>query len=392
MDHIKPVCLTQAVVLGIAGSAALFTAAGVNILTLSLSSGLLVLSITTGLWQGNKLTTKCEALLSQERIAQKEKQQATVTMLLDSQQALGEAATPVWINQIECSRSQMENAIIQLAAQFNGIVDRIQKSVSTSAITGSDSGLLGVFESSQNGLETVVSSLRHAKENKEDLLQQMRQLVQFTEELKSMAVDVAGIADQTNLLALNASIEAARAGDAGRGFAVVADEVRKLSNKSGETGRHISQKVEAINTAISSVFHEATATSEHESEAVVRAEAIIHSVLDSFQQATQQLSSSTEILRKESAGIQSEIQSSLVSLQFQDRVSQILAHVRDNIASLPLYIDDMHQEFKTNGKIKPINVQAMLGELEKSYAMAEERQTHQSGAVQQAAAAEITFF
>ncbi|WP_414691097.1 methyl-accepting chemotaxis protein, partial [Noviherbaspirillum sp.] len=82
------------------------------------------------------------------------------------------------------------------------------------------------------------------------MLDKVRCLEQFVDELKAMADDVKTIAAQTNLLALNAAIEAARAGETGRGFAVVAKEVRNLSTLSGDTGKRIAEKVQVISDAI----------------------------------------------------------------------------------------------------------------------------------------------
>ncbi len=52
------------------------------------------------------------------------------------------------------------------------------------------------------------------------------------------------IAFQTNSLALNAAVEAARAGEAGMGFAVVADEVRNLAQRSAQSARETSLKIQ----------------------------------------------------------------------------------------------------------------------------------------------------
>lgn len=392
MENIKKACLTGPVFTGMAGGIAILTTAGIGLQTMAASLALLLFAIAIGWRLGSGLSDKVEAILEQERAARQKAHDAAIAAFLENQQALGENATPVWVKQIESSRSQMESATMQLTAQFGAIVERIGQSVGASAMASGDSGLVAMFERSRAELEAVVDSLRDAKQNKEALLGEMQRLLQFIDELKNMAADVAGIADQTNLLALNASIEAARAGEAGRGFAVVADEVRKLSTKSGETGKCISQKVETINTAITAVFNEATNTTKQDAESVMQAEATIHSVLNDFQGATQTLAESTEVLRAESAGIQAEIENSLISLQFQDRVSQVLSHVRDNIASLPVYFDEMQREFEASGKVARINVEAVLAELENSYAMAEERRIHRDGEQLQGASAEITFF
>jgi methyl-accepting chemotaxis protein len=54
-----------------------------------------------------------------------------------------------------------------------------------------------------------------------------------------------------------------------------------------------------------------------------------------FPSVTQGLEASSEVLKRESVGIQSEIVEALVQLQFQDRVSQRMTHVRHNIERLP---------------------------------------------------------
>ena len=155
-----------------------------------------------------------------------------------------------------------------------------------------------------------------------------------------MAADVAAIAAQTNLLALNAAIEAARAGDAGRGFAVVAREVRMLSSRSADAGKQISEKVDLINTAIMSACHAAQESIEQEDKSMQTSKSIIHSVLHNLNGVTGALVESSNLLKTESIGIQSEVGEALVQLQFQDRVSQIMTHVKQNIELLPRVLED----------------------------------------------------
>jgi len=313
-------------------------------------------------------------------------------------QALGHDVLPVWVRQIEMSRGQMEDAITELTTRFAGIVEKLEYAVmasenSADGIEADGRGLVAVFSNCEARLNEVVSSLKTAMENKQAMLSEVNGLQDFIGELKQMAVDVAGIADQTNLLALNAAIEAARAGEVGRGFAVVADEVRKLSTLSKETGTRISAKVETISSAISAAVRAADQTATHESQSVTRSENAIDSVLYDFKQVTEGLMQSSGILRSQSAGIKDEIADAIVQLQFQDRVSQVLCHVRDSIDSLPQYLEQSYADFNHGGNLSPLNTQQLLSQLQSTYAMAEERLNHSgSGGRAESQDSDITFF
>jgi methyl-accepting chemotaxis protein len=242
-------------------------------------------------------------------------------------------------------------------------------------------------------LATVIKYLKSALASRGEMLAAVRGLTVYNEELKSMAAGVAAIASQTNLLALNAAIEAARAGEAGRGFAVVADEVRKLSSLSSDTGKRMADKVEIINAAIQSVSSAAESAAVHDQEAVKESEQAIEGVLSSFNGLTSQLAQSSELLRAESVVIHSEIADSLVALQFQDRVSQILVHVRANLDELHQELGRYQQARDGGGQAQAMNVATWLTEMEKTYTTSEQRSIHQGGkAGAQAEATEITFF
>jgi len=308
-------------------------------------------------------------------------------------------ATPIWSKQIETARSQTEEGITEVASRFAAIVDRLQASVIASqqaggGLDGAEGGgcVVSVLSRSEADLVGVNRAMGVALQKRAEMVQDVRELVAYTDQLKRMAAEVGEIASQTNLLALNAAIEAARAGEAGRGFAVVADEVRKLSNLSSDTGKKMAEKVNVINSAITAVIGVAEKFSEEDTRSVAEAEKTIHKVLANFEQVASGLCESTEMLRRESEGIRGEISDTLVYLQFQDRVSQILAHVRDNLDGLHAHLGQ-HAAERNGGGTPAIDATAWLNEMALGYTTAEQRRNHRGDKADAASdATEITFF
>lgn len=87
-------------------------------------------------------------------------------------------------------------------------------------------------------------------------------LLDLTEKINALILDIQGIAKQTNLLALNATIEAARAGDAGKGFAVVASEVKALADTSRTTSENITEMINKVEETSQSTAREVELVSE----------------------------------------------------------------------------------------------------------------------------------
>jgi methyl-accepting chemotaxis protein len=315
---------------------------------------------------------------------------------LAGRERFGDAVLPIWCRHIENSRTQMEEAVADLAGRFSSIVDKLDNAVHVSSLDSKGGGsMTEVFAHSEKQLGSVVTSMKSAMSSKQAMLAQIKDLERFTRELRDMAEGVASIAAQTNLLALNAAIEAARAGPAGRGFAVVATEVRNLSSRSAETGRNISNRVGLISSAILAASQAAEQSSEAENKSMQSAEGMIVSVLGEFRTMTDALVQSSELLKQESIGIQGEVGEALVQLQFQDRVSQVMAHVRENMEQLPSVLRENRDRYHADQVLEPLDPEPLLRELQKTYAMASEHAVHGGSrhAVPAAAEAdEITFF
>jgi methyl-accepting chemotaxis protein len=372
-------------VLGAAGAVAVLIAGGFNWLSAGLAVVLLLAGIALG-WIG-----------SARRAATNRRH---MERYLSAEQNFGAHVAPVWAGHIETSRTQMEQSISALSAQFAEIVDRLDATVDTASRTTSDiedqgNGLVAVFARSETELNQVLSSQTAAMNSMNAMLENVEGLNQFTHQLEDMAMEVAKIAAQTNLLALNAAIEAARAGELGRGFAVVAQEFRMLSNQSGDTGRRITAMVGVISQAISTTCKVAQDSVQQEGNSMQSSDARIKGVLDGFRNITDALVQSGELLKQESISIKTEIGHSLVALQFQDRVGQILSQVKSNVEQFPLYLAEHQQKCLEAGAFEPLDAEGFMAEMKKTYVMSDQHLTHDTGKVVHAGAQaddEITFF
>jgi methyl-accepting chemotaxis protein len=84
-----------------------------------------------------------------------------------------------------------------------------------------------------------------------------------------------------------------------------------------------------------------------------------------------------------------------VALQFQDRVGQILSQVKNNVEQFPQYLAEHEQKCLDSGVFEPLDADAFMADMKKTYVMSDQHLTHDTGKVVDAGAKaddEITFF
>ncbi|HEY9199948.1 MAG TPA: methyl-accepting chemotaxis protein [Gammaproteobacteria bacterium] len=381
----------SSVAAAILGAAGVMLLAGPTLASLAVCTLLLAAGAGGGVWNARRHRLCLE--------------QAVATVQADCQSVLRDQADaayldelclnalPIWNRHIETARGQTEAAVTALTQRFALLVQRLENAVQASRQAGGNdnSSVAATVSQSEIALRGVVDSLRTTQAGRTAMLDEVRSLTRYTEELKAMAAQVAAIAGQTNLLALNAAIEAARAGEAGRGFAVVADEVRKLSTLSSQTGKHMTDKVNIINDSIESAFAIAAQSAANDESAVSQSETVISTVVADFTRIVGDLGRSAELMQSESDGIRAEIEDMLVALQFQDRTSQILAQVINTLTDLERTIG-LHRTAQARGETVPFDVTAWLENMEAGYAMLEQRLNHAGASAGGADQPDITFF
>jgi methyl-accepting chemotaxis protein len=291
---------------------------------------------------------------------------------------------PIWARHIETARTQSEDAVVALTARFSGIVSRLETALAVSSGGSERETLASTLDSGRRELADIMQAISAVHTERAALAEQISGLAAYSDELGKMAKDVEAIAFQTNMLAMNAAIEAAHAGERGRGFEVVAREVRNLSNAARETGKNISSRIDLIHGSLRKIVSANEVSAERAESTIRQSQQRVNDVLGRFGELSSGLAGSADKLRQESRKIRGEVEDSLVQLQFQDRVGQILAQVRDSIA-------DAADSGAASGGLNEAGVDELLSRMAGSYTTQEQLLNHNRDAPTQPAQS-VEFF
>jgi methyl-accepting chemotaxis protein len=243
-----------------------------------------------------------------------------------------------WREQVGAVSDLIRHNVEGAIAPFNDMTLRMREENKASLALFGDrhqtSSITETLDSTRKKLHGVIDAFHSGIVHKSELQTTIRELAQYMDEMKKMAGAVQTLASQTNLLALNAAIEAARAGEAGRGFAVVADEVRTLSTKSGETGRDISHKIESITNAIQATINAAQNLVDNDEENLQLLDVSVNQVTEQLGTKMSDLQEAGHRLHALSVETEQNIAQIVVKFQFQDRTSQILSHLQQDMQKI----------------------------------------------------------
>jgi methyl-accepting chemotaxis protein len=269
---------------------------------------------------------------------------------------------PVWHEHVQTAQAQIDGAVGELITNFASVTDQFEAAGfkgagGQSAQQGESAAMLALCEQQ---LQEVVVLMGELSSTKGQVSASMTEMLQATRDLQELAQGVAQIAAQTNLLAINAAIEAAHAGDSGRGFAAVAKEIRSLSQLSADTASQIKARIGEVTHIMQGASEAAVQANVREDQAISRSGLVVNDVLEHMRH----LNTEAEAMLARGGVIRSHVEQLIMSLQFQDRVNQVISVIDGDILRLQGQLD---RDLPT--------AEVWLADLKNKYTMREQRQS-----------------
>jgi methyl-accepting chemotaxis protein len=294
---------------------------------------------------------------------------------------------PVWQRQIESAKSHSEQSTAGILASFSSISERLERAIEVtqnSSASLSGQGVNDVIRQNEESLEELLEPMRSALQSRDEVYSKLEPLVRTMDDLRRVAVQIKQLARRINMVALNASVEASRAGDKGSGFAIVAQEVRQLALQSGEAASQMMSRTADIDKELQQLRVQSAAHDSSDEELRAQADKVARSVIGSLLLSLGKMQQSSHELRETGAAVRDEVERVLMGFQTQDRLSQILSSITEDMTRLNEWV-------LQGGDLSASQAGEWLARLEGSYTM-EEQRTHHHGNAAIARETAIEFF
>ena len=243
--------------------------------------------------------------------------------------------------------TDIEESVVGVCQGFRGMAQRAQSAVSSAedAVGGGDAdGRDNFVDEMRRLVNALIQNINDSCDFSQRTSDRLAQIESQLESVDATLSDIEEIACKARVVALNGQVEAARLGDAGAAFRVVAEETKDLSRHAGDTSNAVRELVSSLADDIKETSTELKARSESDAarlrESQEQALRVLEEINDTHQQMVQSLNNTSGISQE----LSRDIAGAVVSMQFQDRVSQRIAHVIETLQLLVGRVDSQAEE------------------------------------------------
>jgi len=291
---------------------------------------------------------------------------------------------PTLESQIRESVQHVEKAVTEVCGSFDGMVGRARQSVAAaSELLGSDkdSGIESLLAASRHTLGELQHQIERGQQISAQVIGHMQEMESSAGMIVKALAEIDRITFGSKLVALNAKVEAARFGDQGGAFGVVADEIAAQARRSEEITEHVVEQMKQLRTRVSAASRSLDEMAHLSVETLEASRTELESSLSDLDRTHSAMQNTLAASVDAGRQLADEISRAVIGLQFQDRVSQRLTHVADELSEMRktvhLPLEYLARESPVLGQARREQVGARL---ESRYTMAAERNVQAGGA------------
>ena len=308
-----------------------------------LAAGLLVLAVGWSVLAGLIVNISSGKVVSDTQSASAD------TQLLSETGAALVRCSQEFGGQFDATRGELQRAqqlfaeaIAKLIESFHSMSDQSRRQQELgllvisqgSSVQGNGSDFHSFTRQTSETLSIFVDSVVDNSKTAMQLVEMTDRISGQVREILGMLGEIEGISKQTNLLALNAAIEAARAGEAGRGFAVVADEVRDLSGRTAHFSRQIRDRVGSVQKSIGDAETAITKMAAQDMTFALTSKQNVDKAMAHIEEMNGSTTKTVAELQHIAESMEQNVNQAVMSLQFQDMVTQLINHVSKRLDEL----------------------------------------------------------
>jgi methyl-accepting chemotaxis protein len=263
--------------------------------------------------------------------------------------------------QLKQTSQQIENSVVEVCSNFQAIAQRATLTVSRTANFLSDKGnrdsrkqsFEGLIQNCTGTLVKILNTTEEAGEVSRRAIDRIHQMDKASELINKALTQLEQIDRENKMLAMNMRIEAAHAGRAGAGFAVVAVEVVSQTERSQQVTSEVKDLITGLRALANSTLTDLKQMNERDLKRVEECRREVDDSLRDMQIAHNDMKTVLTESTDDGALLANDIGAAVRGLQFQDRTSQQIAHVVEDLETLHgrlavLFADEMAVQAASN--------------------------------------------
>lgn len=259
----------------------------------------------------------------------------------------------------------------QIAIMLDAVVEDVKLVASYLDITRCVTRLVDLVHESRKTLNYLLDEQQGGADDKRQTIQDLDSSVQQINRVEEIVQVMHKLTFTTQLLASNAAVAAARAsGEEGRAFKVIAVRMAEFAQEISASAREISRVIgefkEIFDRSLEKTRQQIQGDLARHEQHTERVNTVMENLVGSVENANKAGSQLAGALVTLESDVPSAVRNVMVSLQYQDRMKQILEHVAGSLHDVACRLDTGES----------LDIESLLKQEMSSYTTQEERELY----------------